>query len=337
MEEKQPADDDANDLETLDTSASNSDGVIDASTGGSDSSSDDGGDKKAKGKSPLKGSGGIRGLLSHINIYLLGFILLLVIAGGGGGVVYLNGNKKANEQGKIKSQTLTSDSLKQLANSDVTVGDSQQVLTVQSSAIFDGPVLFKGNVEVAGKLITSGGGLGQGGGSGGGKTSLQNLGVSSNLSIGHDLRVSGNAVVQGSLSVKGDASFQNLAVGSLTVSSLRLTSALQLTQHLIVAGSTPSRSSGGALGDGGTTSVSGSDTAGSIRVNTGGNPATGCFVTVNFTQTFNTTPHVVVTPVGSAAGGLQYYVNRTTSSFSVCSASKPPSGASFGFDYIVIG
>lgn len=336
MEEKQPADDGSNDLETLSTSETNSDGVIDASTGGGEGNGD-AGDKKAKDKSPLKGGGGIRGLISHINIYLLGFILLLVIAGGGGGVVYLNSSKKANEQNKIKSQSLTPDSLKQLANSDVTVGDSQQVLTVQSSSIFAGSVLFKGDVEIAGKLITNGGGLGQGGGQTGGKTNLQDVGVSNNLSIGHDLRVSGNAIVQGSLSVKGNASFQNLAAGNLTVSSLRLTSALQLTQHLVVAGSTPSRSSGGALGNGGTTSVSGSDTAGSIRINTGSNAAAGCFVTINFTQAFNTTPHVVVTPVGSAAGGLQYYINRTNSSFSVCSASKPPSGASFGFDYIVIG
>ena len=337
MEEKQPADDDSNDLETLNTSETNSDGVIDASTGGGDNSDSDAGDKKTKDKSPLKGGGGIRGLVSHINIYLLGLILLLVIAGGGGGVVYLNSSKKANEQSKIKSQSLTPDSLKQLANSDVTVGDSQQVLTVQSSSIFAGSVLFKGDVEIAGKLITNGGGLGQGGGQGGDKTSLQDVSVSNNLSVGHDLITSGNATVQGGLTVKGNANFQNLSAGTLTVRSLQLTGTLNLTHHIVGGGSTPSRSSGGALGDGGTTSISGSDTAGSIRVNTGGNPATGCFVTVNFTQAFNTTPHVVVTPVGSAAGGLQYYINRTNSSFSVCSASKPPSGASFGFDYIVIG
>jgi hypothetical protein len=82
--------------------------------------------------------------------------------------------------------------------------------------------------------------------------------------------------------------------------------------------------------------VSGSDTAGFININTGGAPSAGCFITVNFASRFNSTPRVLVTPVGSDSGALNYYVNRSSTSFSVCVATVPPAFASFGFDYFVL-
>jgi hypothetical protein len=57
---------------------------------------------------------------------------------------------------------------------------------------------------------------------------------------------------------------------------------------------------------------------------------------VNFTTKYNATPHVIVTPIGSAAANLAYYVNRSTSNFSICAANTPPSNASFGFDYFIV-
>jgi hypothetical protein len=60
------------------------------------------------------------------------------------------------------------------------------------------------------------------------------------------------------------------------------------------------------------------------------------FVTVNFLQRYGSTPRVIITPVGSAAGSIQYYVNRDTGSFSIGSSSPPPAGASFAFDYFVV-
>jgi hypothetical protein len=117
---------------------------------------------------------------------------------------------------------------------------------------------------------------------------------------------------------------------------LQLNSDLTLTHHIVAGGGTPGRSPGSALGGGGSVTVGGSDTAGTVTINTGNAPASGCFVTVNFTQKYNSTPHVLITPVGSAAGGIAYYINRATSSFSICDATNPPSGSSFAFDYFVI-
>jgi hypothetical protein len=60
------------------------------------------------------------------------------------------------------------------------------------------------------------------------------------------------------------------------------------------------------------------------------------FVSLSFAQKFAATPHVVITPIGSAAAGLQYYINRDANGFSIGTINAPPAGANFGFDYIVI-
>lgn len=330
----EPKQDDSSELESPDA-ATGSDGSIDASTGQSETPK--AADKKpAQSKNPLKGGGGIRGLVSRVNIYLLAFIFLVALAGTGGGIFYLSSTKKADEKKSLETQQLSTDSLKQLSNSDVTVGDSQQVLTVASNAIFGGSVLLKGDVDIAGKLVV-GDKLSLTGITVGGNSVLQDASVSNDLSVGRNLAVKGQTTMQGDLTVNGQTNFSGLSVNNLTVSSIRINGTLNLTHHIIGGGGTPSRSSGTALGSGGTTSVSGSDTAGSIKINTGSSSPAGCFITVNFAQTFNATPHVVVSPVGSSAGALDFYVNRTTSSFSVCTTSNPPDGASFGFDYLVIG
>jgi hypothetical protein len=288
---------------------------------------------------PEKPKGGKRSLketLRHINIYFLGFVFLVVLAATGAGIYYFSTNKKVDNANKIKSSTLSSDSLKQLENTDVTVGDSKQILTVKSNAIFGGSVLLKGDVEVAGKLVV-GDQLSLTGINVGGESTLQDAKIANDLSVAHNLAVQGLISAQGGLSVSGNTTFANLSVNSLTVSSLNFSGTWNLTQHIVAGGGTPGRSSGSALGGGGTVGISGSDTAGTININTGGGASAGCFATVNFAKRYDGTPHVVVTPVGSAAAGLAYYVTRNTSGFSVCTASNPPDGASFAFDYIVLG
>jgi len=155
------------------------------------------------------------------------------------------------------------------------------------------------------------------------------------LAVAGSGAIQGQLTVQKNLSVNGSGTFNGpLSATQISVGRLQLTGDLTLTHHLIAGGSIPGRSNGGALGGGGTSSVSGSDTAGSISIHTGGGTHPGCFTTVNFTQHFQSTPHIVVTPVGSAAAALDYYIQRTTSSFSVCTTNTAPAGSSFGFDYI---
>jgi hypothetical protein len=280
-------------------------------------------------------SKGVKRLTSRVSIYLLLLVGLLFIAVVVVIATYLT-SKRSQPVASIPTQNLSSSTLEQLANGGVTVGSSDQVLNVQSSAVFANKALFRQDLEVAGNLQI-------------GKTlAINDLNVAgtaqfSQLQASKDLSVAGNTSIQGtttigkSLQVNGAGNFSGaLTAPQLTVSSLQLNGDLVLTHHITAGGATPGRTSGGALGSGGTSSLSGSDTSGSININTGTTPAAGCFITVNFVSHFNATPHVLVTPVGSSAGGLSYYVNRSASNFSVCVAAPAPANASFGFDYWVV-
>jgi len=273
-------------------------------------------------------------LIHGTNIYLLLFILLLVIAGIIATAVYLS-SKKATDN-NVPTQTLSQDALKQLATSDVTVGQPKQTLSVQSNAIFAGKVLVRDSLEVAG-TIQVGGSLNVPGITVSGNSIFEQIQINKGLSVAGDTSIQGQMTVAKNLTVGGGGTFGGaVSAPQINVTSLQLSGNLTLTKHIAAGGATPSRSNGDALGSGGTTSVSGSDIAGSVNVNTGSGPSAGCFLTVNFTTKYNSSPRVMVTPVGSGAANLAYYTNRTTSNFSICAANTPPGNASFGFDYFVV-
>jgi cytoskeletal protein CcmA (bactofilin family) len=277
-----------------------------------------------------------RHLAGRFNIYVLLFGLVVVVGVTIVVVAYLD-SKHSSGTSSIASQSLSQSTFSKLANSDSTVGNAGQVLTIQSSAIFAGQVLVRQDLEVAGNLQI-GGTLALNDLSVAGTAQFGQAQVNKNLSVAGSTSLQGAVTVAKSLQVNGGGNFSGpLSAPQVTTSSLQLNGDLTLTHHITVGGGTPGRTNGGALGGGGTSSVSGSDTGGSITINTGSGPAAGCFLTVNFTSKYNATPHVLVTPIGSAAGGLAYYIDRTAAGFSVCDATPPPAGASFGFDYFVVG
>ncbi len=276
-----------------------------------------------------------RGIAKRVNIYFLLFILLLAVAAGIVLVAY-NDSRHNSGSSSVSSQSLSQSTLQQLADSDATVGNSSQVLNVQSSAIFAGKVLMRQDLQVAGGLQI-GGTLGLNDVTVAGSAQFGQAQVSKNLAVAGTTSLQGAVTIAKSLQVSGSGTFGGtLSAPQLTTGSLQLNGDLVLTHHITVGGGTPGRTNGSALGNGGTSSVSGSDTSGSITINTGSGPAAGCFITVDFTAKYNATPHVLLTPVGSSAGGLSYYVNRTTSNFTVCDSTAPPAGTSFGFDYFVV-
>ncbi len=295
------------------------------------------GDAATDSKQPKKKQGAkkkIQGLISHLNVYLLLFILIVIVVAGFT-LVSIQKNKKSAAPTSIATQPLTQDALNKLNGTNTSVGDPKQTLSVESNAIFSGKVLIRDSLDVAG-TIKVGGSLTLPGLTVAGTSTFDQIQANKITSAG-DLNVQGQLTAQKGLTITGGGSFGGpITAPQLTVQSFQLSGDLQLQRHIDAGGGTPGKSDGGALGSGGTSSVSGTDTAGSITINTGGGPSAGCFVTVNFTQKFNATPHVVVTPVGSAAGGLSYYISRTTSGFTLCTANPAPGGASFGFDYIAI-
>jgi hypothetical protein len=274
----------------------------------------------------------LRRLWQKLNIYLLLFILVVVVAVGV--LVFLTVRSRKTSQVSLNPQGLSDSALQQLANTDVTVGDAKQILTVQSNAVFAGSVLVRSNLEVAGTLKV------------GGALSLTELSVSGtskfkdaqveNLTVGESMNLQGSLAVKGGLSVNGNSTFTGSVVaGSVATSSLTLNGNLNLTHHITAGGTIPAIAKGTAVGSGGTVSLSGSDTGGSVTINTGTAPPAGCFATITFSETFSNTPHVVITPVGSAAADLTFYITRSTTNFTICSTNNAPPGQTFGFDYIV--
>lgn len=269
------------------------------------------------------------------NLYLLIFGLILAVAAAIVTVAYFQGQKQ-DKATTVGSQSLNQKALDQLASANTTIGDPKQVLAIQSNAVFNGKVLVRGSLEVAGGLQV------------GGTLSLQDVTISGtaiidtvqinkNLAVGGDSAVSGTSSVQKSLQVNGGGTFGGpVAAPQITTSVLQLNGELTLTKHITAGGASPTRTNGPALGNGGTSSVGGSDTAGSISINTGGGTSAGCYIAITFAQKYNSTPRVIISPIGADAGALSYYVTRTTAGFSVCSTAAAAAGATFAFDYFVL-
>ncbi len=285
-------------------------------------------------KAPKKKNNLVKGLIGRLNIYLLIFIFIIVLVSGFT-FVSIQRNKKSEAPTTIGTKELTQEDLKKLASTNSSVGDAKQTLSVESNAIFAGKVLIRDSLDVAGTIKV------------GGAISLPGITVSgtsnfdqiqgNKLAITGDANFQGAVTIQKSLTTSGGATFGGpISAPQITVQSLQLTGDFTISRHIDAGGATPGKVDGGALGSGGSSSVSGTDTAGTITINTGGGPGAGCLVTINFTQRFNTTPHVVVTPIGAAAANLAYYVTRNGTSFTLCTANAAPASANFSFDYIVI-
>ena len=314
-------------IDALETPEPGNTGVIDA-TGGATAAT-----KSAEDYKPPKKT--LKQKLARYNIYLLIFIFIIIIAIGVTVLTYF-ASKKADTKSTVSSQTLDKKALDQLANTNATVGDPKQILSVQSNAVFAGKVLVRDTLEVAGGIQVTGA-VSLSGLTVTGKTNLDETQVGKNLAVAGDLGVQGGLTVQKSLQVTGTGTFNGaLSAPQITVTALQLNGDLVLTHHITIGGPTPARSPGTALGSGGSASISGSDTSGTATINTGGGAPAGCFITVNFAQKFNTVPRVIVTPIGSDAGALDFYITRTTAGFSICDATAPAAGLSFAFDYFVV-
>lgn len=286
-------------------------------------------DKKKVGSNKLKD------LVRRINVYTLLLILMVLLIAGFTYFSIQNNRKSANDAA-LNTQDLSQEDLEKLSASDATVGDPKQTLSIESNAIFAGKVLVRDDLDIAGSLKV-GGALSLAGLSVGGSTSLDQL-QAKGLAIAGDGSIQGKLSVQGNLTVNGSGTFSGtVSAPQLTVDTLQLNKDLKINRHIDAGGGTPGRTNGSALGSGGTASVSGSDTAGSVTINTGGGAPAGCFITVNFVAAFSAQPHVVITPVGSVAAGLNFYINRTTAGFSVCTTTDPPDNTpGIAFDYIAL-
>jgi len=289
-----------------------------------------------------KGSPGsiLNNVASRINIYLLLFVLLLVIALIIAFVVIQASKNEDSKQSNVEAQELTQEAIDSLNSNEATVGDPKQLLNIESNAVFAGKVLIRDGLDVAGSIKV------------GGKLELPGLNVTGKsvfdevqinaLSVSGDTSVNGTLTINGGLTVNSKTSFAApISAPGITIDALRLTGDIQFNGHIDAGGGTPGVSSGGAVGAGGTVTISGTDTAGTVTVNIGAGAVAGVLANVTFSDSFGNKPHVVITPVaslGSAAviGTQRFYLSsRTSTSFSIATGGAVPVG-SISFDYIVI-
>jgi uncharacterized protein (UPF0333 family) len=282
-------------------------------------------------KQAPEGKGG--GIKSTFNVYFLIFIVVVLAAVGI--IYYAVSTANKSKPQSVKTQSLTSAEIAQLKGNTTLVGDTKSTLDVQSNAVFEGQVLVRNDLSTAGSVKV------------GTTASIKDLVVSGtstlgNVNISGTTQLSGDTSIQGALSilkginVTGAGNFASLNVGQLTVNSIQLSGDFNVSRHITTGGNPVTRTPGTALGGGGTASVSGNDTSGTVTINTGNTPLSGLFATVKFARPFATTPRVIITPIGSAASLVKYYVNRDNTGFSIGCSSAPPAGSSFAFDYFVI-
>ena len=280
----------------------------------------------------------LRAVVSRLNVYLLLFITIIIAALIILFVVFQSSQEQ--DLGDLSTQELTQENIDDLLGSDARVGDPQQILTVESDSVFSGRVLIRDGLDVAGP-IRVGGSLSLPGITVSGSSAFDDVTINQ-LSIAGDATVQGQLSVQEGLTVSGPVTFSGtFSAAAFAIESLEVNQDLILRRHIDAGGPTPGVSSGGAGGSGGTVTISGTDTAGTVTVNVGAGAAAGVLATVNFANSFTGTPHVVITPVaaqGSAiiTGTQKFYLSsRTTTTFSIAVSGGLPSG-SVSFDYIVI-
>jgi len=280
----------------------------------------------------------LKGYASKLNIYLLAFILLLIIAAIIFFIVYSSSTQE--QQAAIETQELTQDTVDDLVGSDSKVGDPKQLLTIESDSVFTGKVLIRDGLDVAGP-IKVGGSLSLPGITVSGTSAFDQVTVNA-LNIAGDATIQGQLSVQQGLTVSGPVTFSGtFSAAAFSIQSLTVDQNLTVNRHIDSGGGTPGLSSGGAIGSGGTATISGTDTAGTVTINIGGGASAGALATVSFAAQFGGTPHVVITPVASqgsptVTGGQTFYLsNRTSSSFTIATSGGLAPG-SISFDYIVI-
>lgn len=277
----------------------------------------------------------IKSILNKLNIYFLMFLLLMMIAGFIGFASY-QANKKNVDSTAISGQDLSTEDLQNLKSTETQVGDAKQTLTIASNSIFNGRVLVRDSLDVAG-TIRVGGALSLPGITVSGTSAFENVQVGNNLSVAGNMAVEGQMTVQKGLSVGGGATFAGpISAPVLNIDRLELNKDIALNRHIDAGGPRPTVSAGTGVGTAGTVSISGTDTAGTVNINFGNSPVSGIIANITFANSFAQTPHVVITPVGSSCAYLNYYVNRTTSSFAIGTTNNGPSGQSCAFDYISI-
>ncbi|HEX3082169.1 MAG TPA: hypothetical protein VHQ86_02860 [Candidatus Saccharimonadia bacterium] len=269
---------------------------------------------------------------------ITGLFAFLVSIGLIAGYYYSQSQKKPPATSSNNVTTLTPDEINRLGQVGTSLGGNGQTLNIGADTIIRGKTDISGDLSVGGHFSANGPvTLSELNISG--STAVTGLNVGSNLNVSgtalfqKGLTVTGLATVSGNLSVSGTASITSINATSLSVRDLTITGPL-LISHITTQGPPPTLTAGTAVGGGGTVSISGNDTAGTVNFNIGSSPPAGVLGTITFRAAYGTTVHVQLTPLSGAAASTPAYVTRSAAGFTVHTDS-PPAAGTLSFDYLV--
>jgi hypothetical protein len=264
--------------------------------------------------------------------------IFLVAVGGVGGYVYFQLQPKTPDN-KPSISTLSPSELQKLTEVGSSLGNTGQTLNIGANSLFRGKVDVTGDLNIGGRLNANG------------PVTLSQLNITGTtaavgLSVGSNLTVSGNTTLQqnltvgqlatftGGINVGGNASFNALNASSIAVRTISISGPLTIG-HLSTQGTAPVFVPGTSVGGGGTASISGNDTAGTLNFNTGNAPPAGVLGTITFRAAYGSTVHVLLSPLTGAAASTPAYVTRSSGGFQVHTDSPPPAGSTLSYDYFV--
>jgi cytoskeletal protein CcmA (bactofilin family) len=270
-----------------------------------------------------------------------GLLLAILLIGGAGGYVVSVGLKQKAVTQKAVSptiQTLSDADIRKLGQVSSNLGSSNQILTIGANSVFQGKVNVVSDLTLGGKLNANGP-VALTALSISGPTNVNTLSVGQGLQVAglvsaqNGLTVQGQTSVNGNLSVAGVSTFNSVSAGVIAARQLQISGPLNIG-HLVSSGPPVTASSGGVLGGGGTASVSGNDTSGTVTASYGSGGSGGTIITVAFRAAYGANVHILVTPVSDAAAQAQYYVLRTPTGFSIIV--RTPVVGTMTFDYFVV-
>ena len=280
----------------------------------------------------------------------IGLAVVVGILAINAGIIYfvMNSQNESNKETNRDSVTISPAVLSKLGVNRSTVGKSGAELVVGPDATFNGKVKISDDVSIGGQLNINGK-LSVNDASfvkmSAGDTTLSQLNVNgdatvTNLNLRKDLAVVGSSRLQGPVTVSQLLTVNNsvnisgsLSVGgTLSIGGLQA-NLLTVGGHIVTVGSSPSVSKGSGLGSLDTVSISGNDIAGTIAVNIGSVARSGVVANVTFTNSYSSTPHVIITSVGPGASNI--YVNRSSTGFSI-GVSSISAASGHAFDYVVM-
>ncbi len=141
----------------------------------------------------------------------------------------------------------------------------------------------------------------------------------------------GGAATFASLQVSGQATLTNLTVtGTTSVQNIIIGG------HIITSSGQPTVEVRSESGIDASAAIEGNDTAGTIVITTGDTTAIGSLAKIIFSERYNKSPKIVLSPSSDTAAALNYYKGDTTDeSFMFNVTNLPSSNTTYKFDYFI--